>query len=169
MMTREEKIAADAAKAFEHHVAMRLSPGVWKCAAPGTWTYGYMVAFLPSCVVVWGDIGELMLRPMGEACSAAWALGSRNSIGYMLSKVPRDFSDPKEFDAEAARADLIQHGARPCDLPKDITPETWYEGIDDLDGDVSEGPPTRLKQNALFCVHALRWLLHRVGDGVVEA
>ncbi len=107
------KMIADmAAQEFAAHVLKPEGEGRWYCGKPGTGMYHFRVLTAPFAIIVYGDIGECILR-----CSDRDALGWLRSAvhdepgteghpDYVLSKVEAGKSAPKEFLAELAMEEL---------------------------------------------------------------
>lgn len=79
---------------FATHELTEESPGVWLCKRPGTIIYSFRVAFLPGAILVWGDIGTMVLHP-GANRGIGWLRsavrdGKAKDFGYLFEKVPRD-------------------------------------------------------------------------------
>lgn len=56
-----------AEQSFKDHQITEEQPGVFYCGKPGTGHYSFRVAFLPAgLIVVYGDIGDMMLQRGGE-------------------------------------------------------------------------------------------------------
>ncbi len=95
---REDALAAVVQAMAEHVV--ELQPGTcrdsithWRCFKPGTGMWSFNVLFGPDVIVMWGDIGELILRPGGSDRGIGW-LRSATTIEYFFEKasdVPRVF------------------------------------------------------------------------------
>lgn len=79
---------------FSTHEMTEESPGVWLCKRPGTIIYSFRVAFLPGAILVWGDIGTMVLHP-GANRGIGWLRGAVNdgaakSFSYLFEKVPSE-------------------------------------------------------------------------------
>lgn len=78
--------------AFDDHVLKSVGENIWLCGKPsGSSVWHFYVALLPHCIVVYGDIGDLLIRP-GWNRGIGWLRGCLENkpehFGYMLSKVP---------------------------------------------------------------------------------
>lgn len=83
-----EHFAKEAFATHELTVQSRTSdnkPYLWRCQRPGTWNYGYFVAELLGAVIVYGDIGELIIA-QGPSYNLEWLEKAINSMGYVLEK-----------------------------------------------------------------------------------
>lgn len=79
-------------EAYNRHVMTKESENVWRCGRPNSSVWHFYVAILPHCIVVYGDIGEMLIRP-GWNRGIGWLRGclddgKSDSFQYMLSKVP---------------------------------------------------------------------------------
>lgn len=79
-------IEALAAESFTKHVATPRGPGEWRFGAPGTNMYCSRVILRPGAVIVYGDIGEWILR-ISDSEPLAWLRGSVRSKDYLLGKI----------------------------------------------------------------------------------
>ena len=61
-------------------------PGLWRCRNPGTTFYSFNILFPPGAVVLYGDVGEIILRP-NDYDSLGWLTRCINSRDYILSKI----------------------------------------------------------------------------------
>lgn len=92
------QIAALAAINFADHVLIEEAPGQWLCHRPGTGIYHFRVAQLRGALVVWGDIGDMIIA--NGRGSIGWFRGAQGSRDYVLSKSPtarRDEFMPGDF------------------------------------------------------------------------
>lgn len=80
------QIARGAREAFAEHVLTEEAPGQWLCAKPGTGIYHFRVAQLKGALVVWGDIGDLIIA--NGRGTVAWFRGAQRDRDYVLSKSP---------------------------------------------------------------------------------
>ena len=86
------RIADRAPEAYANHVMTRECENVWLCENPKSSVWHFYVALLPHCILVYGDIGEMIIRP-GSGCRMGWLRGclddgKSDSFEYMLGKVP---------------------------------------------------------------------------------
>jgi hypothetical protein len=97
---------------FERHEIKRRGPRHWICKEPGTSHKWYGVVMGPSMVTIYGDIGDLILRPYTAGRDPlGWVRGVCGSPDspfrpdYPLGKAPHS-QDATEFSADSARDEL---------------------------------------------------------------
>lgn len=100
-------IARMAAKAFAGHVLTQ-EGAHWRCGRPGSSHYAFRVYAPPGAVIVWGDLGECVLRHAGGD-SLGWLAdtagpGRVDYPDYCLGKIEALDGPKREFYAGNARA-----------------------------------------------------------------
>lgn len=85
--TYRAKIKEQAFHAARNHKITKESENVFYCGEPGTGIYSFRVCIHPGCILVYGDIGELILLPYTKD-PLSWLLGCVSSTDYLISKVP---------------------------------------------------------------------------------
>jgi len=78
---------------FAEHQIEEERPGIWYCAKPGTGILHFYVCFLPHAIIVYGDIGDMLIRP-GRDRGLGWLRGATHEgdakyLDYLLGKVPQ--------------------------------------------------------------------------------
>ena len=104
-MTKQEhraQVAKLAKEAFKDHKLHQEGPGRWFCAKPGTGIYSFHVACFNGCVVLYGDVGELILRP-SDKDSLAWLCDAIDSMDYVLGKAPNPWPEREFLKGEMER------------------------------------------------------------------
>lgn len=79
-----------AVTAFAHHQLSTVREGLWKCARPATWMYGFFVAAMPGAIAVYGDTPDALLRvhsTPGATEAVQWLRGAIGSPGYLFEKL----------------------------------------------------------------------------------
>lgn len=105
-LTKQEhraQIAKLAKESFKDHKLHQEGPGRWFCARPGTGIYSFHVACFNGCVVLYGDVGELILRP-SDRDSLAWLRGAIDSMDYVLGKAPSPWPEKVFLEGEMKNA-----------------------------------------------------------------
>lgn len=156
-----------AAEAFVGHALTSEGPGEWRFGRPGTVIYSSRVLFRPGTIIVWGDLGEWVLRH-GNKDSLGWLRGAVQSPDYLLEKVragkrerfyPADaaklLKDPETEEswgaARVARVREELNGWRGGDFTEEDWAREWYEaGADEV-------PNVRYPcESALWLIELLR-------------
>lgn len=85
-----------ASESLKNHVVTRTSTGAWRCGNPnGSSIYEFYLRFEPGAVLVWGDLGEFVLRHSdgggrrafdGDSKSLLWFC-TASDPSYLLGKV----------------------------------------------------------------------------------
>jgi len=155
---------------------------VWLCERPKDSAYHFYVAMPQHAIIVYGDIGEMILRP-GWNRSIGWLRGAlREGEGeyfdYLLEKVPSPHrrevfmpGDAIEHMVDEARDDPDSYGsnqrvldefAEAVDTHGDIRTvrESWVDAIYECgyDGEyciMFDEPDAEM----YWCAHALRWFM----------
>jgi len=82
--TREE-IAQNAKRSFAKHRLDVIEPGrQWRCW-DGTGFYAFRVAVLPGIILIWGDLGTMVVDA-GPSYDLGWLRGATKSRNYLLEK-----------------------------------------------------------------------------------
>jgi hypothetical protein len=128
-----QQIAEMAAESFKDHVITPEGEGRWRCKRPGTGMYSFRVVTLPGAVVVYGDVGDALLKVSyyTTADIVAWLRGSYAQWGYVAGKLLfrealTEFypGDALQFAAECAAAyaadDTSQAAVRNRDFAADV-------------------------------------------------
>ena len=90
-------------KSFADHKLTLEGPNEWRCGKPFTVIYSFRVLLRPGAVVVWGDLGEWILRH-GDNDSLGWLRDAVHSSDYLLEKVQASKRPVEEFYAADALA-----------------------------------------------------------------
>lgn len=133
-----------AVDAFKDHQLTQVREGLWKCARPDRWTYGFFVAAMPDAIACYGDTPDALLRvyPCGSVDAAvAWLRGATRSPEYLFEKLTskdawqvfyrgdalrtarewsRDYADDMPGKYDRLVAEVVEAG-------DDLTHETWCE------------------------------------------
>jgi hypothetical protein len=163
-----------AAESFARHVVTEEAPGRWLCARPGTGICHFRVVDLPNAVLVYGDIGDLLLVRGG----VAWARGSVYSLDYLLGKSPHR-REVKEFYPELAKEAIVDWLEQETITPEqaEALREDWSEGFgEEFDRAVYEvtgdselcGAGMWWSSEALWCALALRWFCKATSEVLNE-
>ena len=165
-------ISQNAKDAFKDHQITELSrDGVfrsWRCGRPNSGVYAFYITTTPGCLIVTGDIGDLIVERMYDMLP--WCRGSVDSIDYFAGKVPssiptRSFSDEKleewvreqiaDPDTEHEHRELLEDS---LDQLHYDGPDYWYREFNDIYGD----PPnwTEFNSNFLWCREAVKWFVN---------
>lgn len=105
MASLVEKIEADAKREFaEHVITLEASSGnglysTWRCAKPGTGIMAFWITTVPTCIIVTGDVGDLIVQRHGSPNMIPWCRGSIHSLDYFAEKVPQNI-ETKSFDVD---------------------------------------------------------------------
>jgi hypothetical protein len=128
-------------KAFTNHVLLKEGDGRWYCGKPGTCIYSFRVIVAPRAVIVYGDIGEVILLP-NDNDALAWLRGSvsgnAGDVDYALGKSPWDLRTrqflPAEVEAYIAECEanedeqaLGKKLRQGWELADQESPEAWAE------------------------------------------
>lgn len=81
----EEQVRQLAAQSFADHVLVAEGEGRWYCGKPGTGIYSFRVVSAPYHVIVFGDIGDALLR-VSDRNPVPWLRGAVRSPDYLISK-----------------------------------------------------------------------------------
>ena len=106
--TRDERRASYARMAatdFKDHFLTQDNERQWHVGVPGTGIMSFRVLTPPGAVILYGDIGELILRPHGRD-SLGW-LRTSPHLDYVLGKTPY-LLQRKVFLIEEARAYIAE-------------------------------------------------------------
>jgi hypothetical protein len=141
---RRREIQALAERTFAAHRIEQVRPGTWSCiAVPATSIHAFWVHFEPYAVMMWGDLGECVLRVSTEDTLEWFTRMSDDSGAYFHGKIsalggPKDefvlgdalrVLDEEREDARAdARAEL-EHALR--DLAPGDAPPTLQSFLDE--------------------------------------
>ncbi len=167
-------------KAYADHVMTKVNDCTWRCGrADGGSQYHFFVVISPHCIVVYGDIGEMIIRP-GWNRGIGWLRGclddgKRDSFHYMLSKVPMPHRQEVFMPGDVI-AECIEHGNEPdygegkqvqealddwadhieCEDPR----ESWYTAASNagLDCDWYAGY-NDYSSEMYWCAYALQWFI----------
>jgi hypothetical protein len=168
-----------ATEAFADHIVTTICDSndvkVFKCARPKSWTYGFLVSFLPGAILIHGDVGDLLIdRPSG---GYEWMRDAIDSMDYVLGKssmakldtfMPGDalalLNDPEWRDAKT-REQIRDR----WDVERDTDGEEWREIVYDVTGDFEAEPCRYYSFTTLFCFAAAQWFFANVGKAEVAA
>lgn len=96
-----------AAQHFSEHVITKEATGRWFCGKPGTGIYSFRVLCVPGAVIVYGDIGELILRPYASPPDElAWLRGAAKNAKYpeyCLGKCPPAHKQEEFLSGDAVK------------------------------------------------------------------
>jgi len=125
-----EEMKTYAEEAFKDHVITEEGENVFRCGQPDTIIHSYRVAFLPAgMIVVYGDIGEMMIQRGGEG----WLRGAiRHDYvsDYIMEKV-RPVRRIEAFMPGDALIELRQI--------HDGIPEIDHKGVNFVEQAIAEG------------------------------
>lgn len=160
---RRAEIAQLAERSFATHELVREGDGRWVCANPKSWAYWFRVVVAPGCIFLYGDIGELVLRPH-DRDALAW-LRQTDGVDYPLGKVPvelrsRDYLHPLATRAlEDLEKEMPKQAAEIRDIfdPEDGDARSFAEAWYDVLADCEPPEVTDWGHSMLFCMEALRW------------
>ena len=103
-------------RVYSDHVMTKEQENVWRCGRPGSSNWHFYVAILPHCIVVYGDIGEMIIRP-GWNRGIGWLRGclddgKSDSFSYMLGKVPSPHRQEVFMPGDVI-AECLEYGNNP--------------------------------------------------------
>lgn len=101
-------IVKAANEAFVDHKISREGETSWRCNKSDTGIYLFRVGELPGAIVLWGDIGSLIIDA-GMDYNISWLRGSIKSYRYVLEKSSlskKDWFYPGEFKELAVEREL---------------------------------------------------------------
>ncbi|KKL78020.1 hypothetical protein LCGC14_2029010 [marine sediment metagenome] len=155
---------------------------VWYCGRPGgSSVYHFYVAFIPHAVVVYGDIGDMLIRP-GWNRGLGWLRGALHDgkdkyFNYMLGKVPGKHArmefrsgDVIESLVECVKDDesfieetqnILDDWAEQIVFTSEGLEQAWHEAARrdlDYDGELVYGF-TDFDSEMYWCAYALRWFV----------
>ncbi|HWQ10117.1 MAG TPA: hypothetical protein VN436_13445 [Holophaga sp.] len=154
-----------AARDFTKHVLTVEGPGEWRCGEPDTVIMSFRILCRPGMVVVWGDLGEWVLRH-SDRDSLGWLRGAVRSPDYVLQKVKAgerlrfyaadamaSLDDPETI--ESWGADVVEKIREALPVVEDLTQERWLDACYNapLDDPPREEYPT---ESALWLIELLR-------------
>lgn len=136
-------IAHQAATAFAGHVLTQDGPH-WRCGRPDSSIYAFRLYAPPGAVIVWGDLGECVLRH-ADSDSLGWlvrAAGRDEYPDYCLGKIEaldgekREFyvGDAKAYIRERMRDAVADRDTKERDRWKDVARD-FGTGLDDCDSE----------------------------------
>jgi hypothetical protein len=96
-----KKIFDMARKNFTNHVIKKEADHLYLVRNPENSFFWFRMAFLPEMVLLYGDVGELVLCCRSACDPQGWLANAHKSPDYMLSKVPYEFRR-EEFYQEYA-------------------------------------------------------------------
>ena len=79
-------IAEMAKESFARHELTVKADREWLCKRPGEWAYSFFVIARPGVLIVYGDLGEYVLRMHNED-PITWLDGAVGSPAYLFGKV----------------------------------------------------------------------------------
>ncbi len=184
MASEQKRIEAAAVTEFaSHFITEEARNGLfrtWRCQQPGTGIMAFRITTLPECLIVTGDVGDLIVRRHGSQDMIPWCRGSIHSLGYFAEKVPNNITIT-EFDTDVlnewAREELADRGddldidsremleelADACEITEQEAFERMCEYVD------WEFPNLRrYSVRFLWCREAIRWFVNNVKEGKVD-
>jgi hypothetical protein len=146
-------VAALAAKDFAEHVIVPEGDGRWFCGKPGTGICSFRVVSAPGHLIVFGDIGDAILR-VSDRDPIPWLRGAIRSPEYLASKMQGRQDAFWRGDAAAwlrgeiaeGRADAVKAAQRLAGCGLDaFERHDWYAAWDCSASDLPdfEGPSSR--------------------------
>ena len=171
---RRTLLKQEADKAFQDHVLTVEGEGRWLCARPGTGIYHFRIIVAPACLVLYGDIKDVVFR-ISDRDAIPWLRGSIDSMDYVLGKVTAFDEGPRKVfvrgnalreladlaEEDPARADKIrQHYERHRDY--DGEARAWAEALNNVGMEPSV--PEDWDSQLLWQYHALRHFLRLLGQ-----
>lgn len=168
--TQEEHraaIAKFAADAFHEHTLTEEAPQRWLCAKPGTGIYAFRVCLVPGAILVYGDIGDMLLVRFGGA-GLDWLRGAVRSRDYLLGKVPVAHRGEVFLRGEAERVvkEMEDAGHSAADALRDALddeleddgPHAFYRAYaHNVDSDVPDCAD--FSSELHWCAEALAWFV----------
>ncbi len=126
----QEAIERAAREAFKDHVVTPLSrpddyARAWKCAKPGTGTYGFRVVVWPGYLTIQGDIGGLTLCRCEDMIS--WCRRSVRDPSYFFSKVADPGSRKLQEYSQAEFLRWLEYSIEADQESGDGEPRFWTE------------------------------------------
>lgn len=161
------QIRAQAIESFEHHQVKQLNPEHWRVANPDHGHYSYHIIAPPSAIIIYGDLGEMILRH-GATDSLDWVRGS--NMSYVLSKARAcDRNGVEEFSYCRAMEALI-YEIEELETPErdivslletwecsDYAPNMWAAVWVDTMSNVEVPRCQMYTWNAQMMYHAIQW------------
>lgn len=190
MRSCQDSIAGYAAKDFAGHTIAKITEERWLCRTPGQSSYWFFVIVCPGTVIVYGDIGDAILR-MSERTTAgtlAWLRGSVESPDYMISKIvdpKRSFypGDVIGFIEDRVKEDegddndeaifspmrLIMHDVVEMARFGDLNQHTWSEiCVDEAWDSETHGVGDGFDAHCFWTVEALKTFIRLYDAGVEQ-
>lgn len=178
-------VAEMAREAFAKHEVMYLSRGEWRVGRLGSSTYHFRMIVRPMTIIVWGDLGDWIIR-MSDAYAIPWLRVSVRSPAYLIEKIAASREDRETFylkDAiewllEGSRAETAaanageEHDPRYDEalnqLDEDSQHEDFLDVMHELHFDdyatIGVGPSAR----CFWLVEALKWFVEHADWSEVE-
>lgn len=103
-----EIIATLATEAFKGHELKVETDDRWACRRPGSSNYWFRVIKAPAALIVYGDVGEIVLR-ISDIDPIPWLRGAIDSPEYLWKKVQASKSPKTMFYPKDALAWLEQY------------------------------------------------------------
>lgn len=165
-------------KSYARHIMSKISECVWRCGRSDSSNYHFFVALLPHCIVVYGDVGEMIIRP-GWNRGIGWLRGCLNdgktdSFHYMFSKVPGPHRQEVFMPGDAIE-ECIEYGDNPDNeaaeqIQKALDEwaerigynedprESWYAAASEADLDCEwYAGYNDYSSEMYWCAYALQW------------
>lgn len=173
MADRDYVLRHEADKAFQDHELKVEGEGRWLCARPGTGIYHFRVITAPACLILYGDIKDVIFR-ISDRDALAWLRGSIDSMDYVLGKaVAFDEGHRKVFargnalrelaelaKEDPARAEKVrEHYERYRDFEGEA--RAWAEAMSNVGMDPTV--PEDWDSQLVWQYHALRHFLRLLG------
>lgn len=173
-----------AVDAFKDHQLTVVREGLWKCARPDRWTYGFFVAAMPGAIACYGDTPDALLRvyPCGTVDAAvAWLRGATRSPEYLFEKLTsrdawqvfyqgdakqtaldwrREYADDAPSKYDRLVAEVVEQGG-------ELTHESWCELCHELAIDDAYSIGVGWGSSAFWLVAALSTFV-RLHDAVAS-
>lgn len=162
-----EAIARMAQESFAAHVIEARDTNRWRCAKPGTSTYSFNVILVPGLVVVYGDVGDAMLRTSYRDAAeiVAWLKGGH--WDYLCGKLM--FKEAfREFYPDDA-VDWVRDYVKSCDEQgwgSEKSKRQWKRFLTDVERYREHGDLNEYEWHGLVNEMGLDVDAHGVGTGL---
>lgn len=172
ILEKDRQEAVERADAvLQQHTLRAISEGMYDFTKPGSAFYSCRLIAAAGIIVLYGDIGELILRP-GTKDPIAWLQKiftyENYDMGYIVSKIPTDFK-VGEFSSTLLREWVLSldDGDRKKVLPHTGTIHSYEELYHLLEEEGMEFPSdTCLQQvrwHTMFQIECLRRIVQAIG------
>lgn len=171
-----------AAKDFAGHVIKKESESIYYCGKPGTGIMSFRVVFLPGAILIYGDIGELILTQ--HNLDLPWLCGSVHSRSYFFEKSRNktkafcagdaaahlDFlldsyrtdygADSEDFEKQRAYLEAVWEKWDVDNCESYEVENNWYLAYSDYDSEVYVAE--HLSSQDIWCWEAAKWFVENL-------